>query len=673
MKIFLLFTFSLLFISLHSQNSCEEAEAISEEGLYTVSEIDGLPPTSICTSGASSQTAGEWYQFTPTESITVTISTDLGQNDGGDTRLHVFQGSCTDLICVGGDDDSGVLGNGYLSKYTFSAIEGNTYYIVFDNRWQSTGFDFTMSFGDVPPETIINFTPTTVGGPSSYPSLVVDLNGDYLDDIAYIIQSEGNDQLMVYTQNADNTFTESQHVLEGLENLPSWSIAAGDINGDSHNEILIGGGIGVSFLMTDTTQNTYTPVNFSQYVFSQRSNFVDINNDGALDAFVCHDVQPNVYFLNDGEGNLTFYQGGIGDTSQGGNYGSLWTDYDNDGDVDLFIAKCRGGNVEVSLDQMHQNDGFGNFTNVASESNLEDPIQAWSSAWGDFDNDGDMDVLVGANSMANGSHKLKLNNGDGTFTDATADSGWDTFFESSIEFVTYDFDNDGYLDIYTSGGNGIFMRNNGDLSFSPINAPCPVSSIGDLNNDGFLDIYTNGVAFINNANENHWLKVNTIGTDSNSNGIGARITITGPWGMKIREIRSGEGFRYMSSLNAHFGLGEETVIETMTVRWPSGIIDTYTNVTIDETITVTEGETLGVEDVSSTHTETIIYPNPANSVAHIKSSSTVIGYTVYDTLGKIRARGTDTEIEVASWDTGIYIVEILTEDGKTSKQKLVKN
>src|SRR5690606_25994650 len=120
------------------------------------------------------------------------------------------------------------------------------------------------------------------------------------------------------------------------------------------------------------------------------------------------------------------------------NYGSVWIDYDNDGDQDLFIAKCRGGSSSARINELHRNNGDGTFTDVSIESNLSDPVQTWSSAWNDFDNDGDMDVVVGASSTADGSHKFMRNNGDGTFTDITAGSGWDANTHLNIEHITFD-------------------------------------------------------------------------------------------------------------------------------------------------------------------------------------------------------------------------------------------
>src|SRR5690606_3291366 len=114
---------------------------------------------------------------------------------------------------------------------------------------------------------------------------------------------------------------------------------------------------------------------------------------------------------------------------------------------DWFISKCRGGNTGANINELHRNNGDGTFTNVAPDIDMDDPIQTWSSAIGDFDNDGFMDILIGASSFANGGHLLKRNNGNGTFTDVTAGSGFDTFSGASYEYTAHDFDNDGFIDV----------------------------------------------------------------------------------------------------------------------------------------------------------------------------------------------------------------------------------
>ena len=140
------------------------------------------------------------------------------------------------------------------------------------------------------------------------------------------------------------------------------------------------------------------------------------------------------------------------------------------------------------------------------------------------------------------------------------------------------------------------MFNQGNNSFTPVGYNAiSVGAVGDLNNDGFLDIQNGSTIRYGVPNGNNWLKVTLQGIQSNRNGIGARVEIYGPWGKQIRDIRSGEGFRYMSSLNAHFGLGTSTVINQVIIKWPSGIVDTYNNVTANQPLSAVEGATLGID------------------------------------------------------------------------------
>ena len=549
-----------------SQDDCASAIAITE-GIFTVDAIDGTEvPSPICAANGGGATAGEWYTYTAQENLGLTITTDLSQNQNqdpqADTRFHVYTGTCGDLVCRSGDDDAGT---GFLSIAQFNVEAGTTYYIAFDNKWNSSGFDFQIIEGAViaEPETIITFTSTGSETDGTQRALV-DMNGDYLDDIVSISTTNVN----IRYQQTSGDFTTANIETTSAENSPSWSLSAGDIDGNGYNDLLYGGASGVTFMIANDTGTGFSQISGSEYVFSQRSNFVDINNDGHLDAFVCHDVEPNVYYINDGNGNLTFNQGGLGDTVNGGNYGSIWIDYDNDRDMDLFIAKCRGGNSGANINQLHENDGSGNFTEVSSAMNLADPVQTWSSAWGDFDNDGDMDAFIGASSFTNGGHKF-MRNDESTFTDVITGTGLENFEDTDIEYVTHDFDNNGYLDIYSGSGN--FFFNNGDMTFTQQIVNFGAGPIGDLNNDGFLDILSGNI-YMNDGNDNNWLKITTEGVQSNWNGIGARIEIQSAMGSQMRDIRSGDGFRYMSSLNAHFGIGTDTEIESVTIYWPSGIV-----------------------------------------------------------------------------------------------------
>ena len=664
-QIFTLFCFGLLSLSAKGQNNCQNAVAVTE-GIHNVSYASGSQiPNLICTSGINNElSVGAWYKYTPTETYTVTISTNVPGYPLHDTRVHIYTGACNNLVCVAGDDDGGP---NYTSVVTFTANQGTTYYIAFDDNWDEENFSFSLSEAQYSPATFNNVPVNATGG---YVMCVVDMNGDYLDDIVI----PDNNSIKILYQNPDGTFTEVIRPADATPYMPGWSLAAGDYDKNGFNDLLYGNGNGATLMLANEDGTAYNAQVSPQWVFSQRTNFIDINNDGHLDAFVCHDVQPNVYFLNDGEGGFTFHQGGLGDYPSGGNYGSIWVDYDNDGDPDLFIAKCRGGNDPAGINELHRNDGNGQFTDVSAEANMADLLQTWSTAWGDFDNDGYMDALVGANSTSSGSHKLMRNNGDGTFSDVTAGSGFETFTSLSREHITYDFNNDGYLDIM--GGDNFILYNNGDMTFTPVATSAWVGAVGDLNNDGFLDILNGNTIRLNAGNDNNWLKITLLGIVSNGNGIGARVEIHGPWGIQIRDVRSGEGFRFMSSLNTHFGIGSADEIEQVVIKWPSGVVDTINNPGINQTLHIEEGSTV-LSNPEFTVSSFKVYPNPANDFIQylVPSNMQVTEAAIFDINGRLVTTATPSQntVLVQNLAKGTYILLLKDAEGKQHSAKFIKN
>lgn len=656
-------------------NPCNGAVAVSA-GTTTVAAIDQTNINTSCSTAALSK----WYAYTPSVNANVTITSDLAVNLCKDTNVSVYSGNCTSgLTCIGSDDNSGVLAcnfgntNSYLSTYSFIASAGTTYYIVWDNKWSANGFDFQITETPIViPITYNNQNISTIN--SGYNICIVDMNGDFKDDIVGV----SNNNLRVHFQgNTPGSFTVTDFPITGTSDMPSWSMAAGDYNKDGYNDLLLGSGSGLTFWRSANNGTSYTNINPSDYIFCQRTNFVDINNDGHLDAFSCHDIAPNVYYMNDGSANMNYYQSGtsgaymLGVTASGGNYASLWTDFDNDGDLDMFISKCSGPPCEL-----HRNDGNGVFTDISAQAGINvTPIQTWSSAIADFDNDDDMDVIITASA---GTHKFFRNNKDTNtvaFTNITAGSGWDTNTATNIDNIAYDFDNDGKVDVL-GGGNKI-MFNQGNNVFTPVGYNAiSVGAVGDLNNDGFLDIQNGATIRYGVPNGNNWLKVTLQGIQSNRNGIGARVEIYGPWGKQIRDIRSGEGFRYMSSLNAHFGLGTSTVINQVIIKWPSGIVDTYNNVTANQPLNAVEGATLGVDAFESS--VFTVYPNPVKNTINIAINTAnpveFVTAQVYDLSGRMvhQTPVNNQTVIVNHLAKGTYILMLRDSNGKDYSQKFIK-
>ncbi len=519
----------------------------------------------------------------------------------------------------------------------------------------------------------VTFTSQSVSGGNGNIG-VVDLNGDYLDDL--LTPSSSNLQIQYQTA----TGFDLVNIPVSAANNPNWSVCAGDYDANGINDIMFGGGSGVSFLKANSDGSNFTLDNESEmFIFSQRTNFVDINNDGHLDAFVCHDVDPNVYFLNDGNGGfLDEIQGGLGDTATGNNYGSLWFDYDNDGDTDLYISKCVVGSNNTAdpnrRNQLHRNNGNGTFTEVAAEAGLDTNTQSWSSAVGDFDNDGDMDLVIADQHVNEIGTRFMINNGDGTFDDITGGTLFENL-DGAIDIVTFDFNNDGFLDIY-SQFNTELLLNNGDMTFTANSSQIQGGgAVGDLNNDGFLDIFSNGVVRINDGNDNNWFKLNLEGVESNINGIGAIITIQGDFGTQVRNVRSGEGFDDMHSLNPHFGLGAATTIDLLTIEWPSGTLDTIENVTSNQTLFVQEGAfVLGIEDIQN-NIDFSIFPVPAENSLNIS----IPNYTLKGTATILDITGKATQVpvlnntvDVVALSPGVYFLQIETVNNETLVKKFTK-
>ena len=677
------------------EDSCADALASSSivaDVTYSVGTINGDVPPLYCVGSGNNVTGGEWIKYVPTQDYLVNVSADLAQNEGKDTRVHVFEGACGSLSCVAGDDDDGVIGNpSYLSVVEFNAIANTTYYIVWDNRWSdSSDFDFILTESDPPPPaptSPVTFTQSSINAPGSYDLGLVDMNGDFLDDPV----SVSANKIYINEQQPDGSFVFREITTSTADFLPGWSMAAGDFDDNGYNDLLYGSGTGVTFMQANADGTAYTEISGTEYVFSQRSNFVDINNDGNLDAFVCHDVAPSVSYINDGSNNLVFNNSnGLGSYSSGGNYASIWIDYDNDGDIDMFMAKC-GGSGDRPKNQLHRNNGNGTFSQIADDPgfNLWDNIQTWSSAWGDFDNDGDMDIYIGSSTgsdhtlMKNNLIERQSNPALDHFEDVTAGAGITMTESIGHENIAQDFDNDGNLDVYS---NGVILFGNGDLTFNAITTltlpPGYGGAIGDLNDDGYLDLFASGSIYTNQKETNHnWIKIVTIGkaheglaNGSNRNGIGARIEINTPSGTQIRDVRAGDGFKYMNSLNTHFGIGADTQINYVKVTWPGGIEDVISNPAINSTLQVPEGDfTLSFEETNVDNL--IMHPNPTKGVLNLNSTLGLEGilYSVFDINGRRVMNGalSNNSLDVSELTSGNYILRLKL-DSATKTQKFIK-
>jgi len=438
---------------------------------------------------------------------------------------------------------------------------------------------------------------------------VADMNGDFKDDIIRL--HEGTCLNIEYQNEPNELF--SNYYFGEVSTSSEWSMCIGDIDHNGYNDVLVGGRYDDIKLFYNNNSGTAVSMSTldNSNFFIQGSNFVDINNDGWLDIFACDDNADLRKYRNLQDGTFIFDQSLIPTNIGGGNsgnYASIWIDYDNDDDLDLYISKCRGGVTDPTspnrLNRLLRNNGSNVFQDAAGAAGLRIGDQSWSSTFEDIDNDGDLDCFM----INHGTHsRLYENDGFGSYTDITASSNLlDQVPFSATQTIMRDFDNDGYVDILISGTSSKLFRNNGNNQFTeiinPFGVPVATFAIGDLNRDGYLDVYAGYPNFINIPHifaDQMWLNVGgannyfvmeLVGRQSNINGIGARVALYYAGGVQIREVRSGESYGIQNSLNQHFGLGIETTIDSVIVKWPSGTRDKLFYPVINQFFRLHEGD-----------------------------------------------------------------------------------
>ena len=375
----------------------------------------------------------------------------------------------------------------------------------------------------------------------------------------------------------------------------------------SHNRLYHGNGDGTFSLLSGG-------VLANQLGYFSAGSWADYDNDGFLDLFISdYDATgssgKNLLFHNNGDGTFSQITSGAVAKDAGAAFCGVWQDYDNDGFPDLLVVNT-GTSVHNFL---YHNNRDGTFTRITNGVVATD---IWSQGagcgtWGDYDNDGFPDLFV---TDQQGSHnRLYHNQGDGTFTEVT--SGPELVAASGTSFLGCawgDYDNDGYLDLFASvnSGHNVLFHNNGDGTFTQITSGAPVNGGGpgiscrgvswvDYDNDGFLDLFVSkgesaankNLLYHNDGNSNAWLEVKLVGTVANRSAIGAKVrvhaTIGGKTFWQLREITGGSLFNSVP-LVAHFGLGDATNVDALRIEWPSGTAQELSNVTPRQILTITE-------------------------------------------------------------------------------------
>ncbi len=389
---------------------------------------------------------------------------------------------------------------------------------------------------------------------------------------------------------------------------------------------------------------------------SLSSTWGDYDNDGDLDLYVANNIgYENFLYRNEGGGSFTKILNDPIVTDLGYSHGASWVDYDNDGYLDMFVATY----WETAFNQLYHNNGDGTFSKVTNNEIVNEASRSVSGAWGDYNNDGLQDLFV---ANTGGQHNsLYLNLGGGQFeritTGAIVNDGG-----SSVGASWGDYDNDGDLDLFVAnaGNEPCFLyKNNGDGSFAKItNGPVVTdrgdahgSAWADWDNDGDLDLFVardgrNSSLYRNDgsdiftaisnqittnvgtsrggawadfdrdgdldlavANRNgtgdffyrndrgtckNWASVRLVGRVSNKSAIGAKVSLTavinGQTVTQTRQLaaQTGGGVGGQNELMLSYGLGDATTINSIVVDWPSGYRQTLTSQPINQRLTITE-------------------------------------------------------------------------------------
>lgn len=446
-----------------------------------------------------------------------------------------------------------------------------------------------------------------------------DYNNDGYEDL-FVANSRPGIRNSLYLNNGDGSFTKIRTGSVATEGGNSAAAIWGDYDNDGFLDLLVTNpGADFSsrpnFLYRNRGDGTFQKITSGRLVTDSKTAFdatwADFDRDGQLDLFV-PDYGKNSNTVYRNRGDQTFERFGAPPiTSQGGySVASAWSDYNNDGWIDLFVA-----NGPARDNFLYRNGPGGKFTAVRTGPVPNDLSNSLGTAWGDYDNDGLPDLFV-----CNGfvltveNNFLYHNDGGGNFT--KINSGSIVSESGSFGSCAWgDYDNDGYLDLLvteTLGKPNRLYHNNGDGTFAPITTGSVVTDIGvsrscawaDYNNDGFLDLFIgnfdqfgqlpaqNNFLYQNDGNTNQWLKLKLVGTASNRAAIGAKIRVLANIGgqpvWQLREISGGSGWSGQSSLVAHFGLRETTNIDTVRIEWPSGLVQEMHQVAAGRLLTITE-------------------------------------------------------------------------------------
>ena len=437
-----------------------------------------------------------------------------------------------------------------------------------------------------------------------------DYNGDGFVDL--YVTNFGNN--LLYQNNGDSTFTNVTEVA-GVD-CPLWSTGACFADYDNDNDLDLYVCNYVDFDLVKFEDKKEESLQSGKFV------------PNALNPTV-FESQDNVLYRNNGDGTFTDVTSMSGVAAAGGrSMQAIFSDFDEDYDVDLYVAN------DTSDNHVYRNDGNGTFTDVSAESWAADFRGSMGLAAGDYDADGDIDIFIShwidqeyviyRNLLKENNISLNASSQGIRFVDESYSAMLAEVTLKEIGWGTslFDYDNDGDLDIFVANGSTFqrldqpevlipqpnqLFRNEGDSTFTDISKSSGINTLpvrvsrgttfGDYDNDGDIDIFiVNNYAkarllknnTIESKNSNNWLKIKLIGVNKNRNAIGTKILLKTSNANQIREIYAGESYMSSNGFITHFGLGKSTKVDSIQVIWTNGKTQSLQDIKINQLIKITQ-------------------------------------------------------------------------------------
>ena len=527
--------------------------------------------------------------------------------------------------------------------------------IAFENRQERSGVTFVLNNGTTDDKPIID---STLGGVA-----LLDYDNDgYLDifftngaSIPSLNKSNPAFSNRLYHNNHDGTFTEVTGRAGVTGEGYSMGAAAADYDNDGWTDLYVTG-VNRNILYHNNRDGTFTDVTEKAGVtgifggkklWSVSAAWIDYDNDGLLDLFVTNYLEwspensrvcgllgkrlscppslykgeSNILYHNNGDGTFTDVSAASGIAECiGKGMGVAIADYDGDGWTDIFVANDNERNF---LFKNRRGQGFDEVGVESFVAYTDDgvPVSSMGVDFRDWSNSGRPGLFVTA--LGGETFPLFRNEDRKIFTMATYESGigFASFKMSGWGAGIYDFDNDGYKDLFSANShvsenadvnpqqqyrqpNSVF-QNLRNATFQDVSAEAGPAvrlraahrgaAFGDLDNDGKVDVVISAIGspaellYNTSTGGNHWIAIETVGTKSNRDGIGTRIKLTGESGLvQYNEVTTAGSYASSSDKRAHFGLGRDSLVKEIELRWPSGTLQVLRNVKADQILKVTE-------------------------------------------------------------------------------------